>query len=89
MASKRNLKKGINALTFELVSECLTYRYFHPDQQQVKVLATMEDIVKKRNELIDKINNPVDKDDYKKNRYFFRGVVKELNQMVTLMDNLA
>lgn len=89
MANIRNLKKGINNITFELVSECFTYKYFHPDKNNEKILATMEDIVKKRNELIGKVNNPAAKHDYKENREFYRGIAKELNQMVSLMDNLV
>lgn len=89
MASRRYLKKGINDLTFELVAECLTYQYFHPEKNRDTILGIMDDLVKKRNELIDKMNNPVDKADYKKNRNYYRGIVKELNGMVSFMDKLA
>lgn len=89
MASKRNLKKGINNLAFELISECFTYKLFHPEQSHDKTYSTMNEILKKRNELIDKVNNPLHKEDYKKNKTFYKGIEKELNTMVSLMDNLA
>jgi hypothetical protein len=89
MASRRNLKKSINNLTFELVSECLTYRHFHKEKNHSKTDKIMEDLVTKRNELIMKVNNPMEKQDYKKNRSFYRKIIKDLNGMVTLMDGLA
>lgn len=89
MASKRNLKKNINKLTFELVSECMTFQYFHPEKDQLKIVEVMGDIVKKRNELVDKVNNPHDKENYKKNRNFYRGIKKDLQGMISLMDNLG
>ena len=89
MASRRYLKKSINNLTFELVSECLTYKHFHKDKKHDKTQKIMEDLVSKRNELISKVNNPITKEDYKKNRTFYRGIIKEWNDMVTIMDNIA
>jgi hypothetical protein len=89
MASRRDLKKCINNLTFELVSECLTYRHFHKDKKHDKTDKTMENLVATRNELIKKVNHPSEKADYKKNRTYYRGVIKDLNNMVTQMDQLG
>ena len=89
MASKRNLKRSVNNLTFELVSECLAYKHFHKDKKHDKTQKTMENLVSRRNELIDKINHPTEKNDYKKNRAYFRKVVSEMSGMVSLMDKLG
>ena len=89
MASRRSLKKSINNLTFELVSECYTFKLFHPEKKHDKTNQTMQDLVHMHNVLINKINNVIDKFDYKKNRKHFRGIVKELNSMVSLMDNIG
>lgn len=89
MASRRALKKSINNLTFELVSECYTFKLFHPEKKHDKTDETMQNLVQMRNVLINKINNVIDKHDYKKNRKHFRGIVKELNTMVTLMDSIG
>jgi len=89
MASRRDLKKSINNLTFELVSECLTYKHFHKEMKHNKTQKAMEDLVSKRNELIHKLNHPAEAADYKKNREFYRGVIKELNGMVSIMDHIG
>lgn len=89
MASKRDLKKSVNNLTFELVSECLAYKHFHKAKKEDKTEKIMEDLVAKRNELISKINHPSEKADYKKNRTYHRQIITEMNQMVSLMDKLG
>jgi len=89
MASKRDLKKSINNLTFELVSECLTFKHFHKEKKHDKTEKAMENLVTKRNELIQKVNHPVSKSDYKKNRDYYREVIKDLNSMVKIMDKIG
>jgi hypothetical protein len=89
MASRRILKRNINSLTYELISECFSYKYFHPKSKHTKTDAAMENLLKTRNDLINKINNPANKEDYKKNRAFYREVVKEMKGMVSLMDKIA
>ncbi len=89
MASRRNLKKSINNLTFELVSECLTYKHFHKDKKHDKTQKAMENLVSKRNELVNKLNHPTEKVDYKKTRAYYREVIKELNDMVLIMDKIG
>ena len=89
MASIRYLKKSLNNLTFELVSECLTYKYFHKEKKHDKTDKAMENIISKRNVLIDKINHPVEKSDYKKNKAFYTEVIKDMNDMVLIMDKIG
>jgi hypothetical protein len=89
MASVRNLKKTINELTFELVSECLSYKYFHPEKDSGKTNKAIENIIVMRNDLINKANHPTTRDDYKKNKSYFKGLIKDLRAMVSHMDNLA
>ena len=89
MASKRDLKKSINNLTFELVSECFSYKYFHPKKKNAKTDTTLENLIKTRNDLIHRVNHPVDKEDYKKNRAYLKEVIKDMNNMVSLMDNIG
>jgi hypothetical protein len=89
MASKRILKRQINNLTFELISECYIYKHFHPGKKEKVVDGMLETIAQKRNELIQKINNPADKNDPKKNRKFFAEVSEGMKEMVSVMDKLA
>ncbi len=89
MASRRTLKKSINNLTFDLISECYVYKHFNPGKKDELVEEVLEDIARKRNDLVQKVNNPTDKDDYKKNRKYFREVAAGMNDLVTAMDKLA
>lgn len=86
MASKRILKKNINQLTYELVSECLIYRHFNTGDKALKADDAMDSIVSKRNELVSKINHASETKDFKKNRAFFRDIVSEMNGMAGIMD---
>jgi len=89
MASKRILKKGINNLAFDLISECYIYSFFHKDSSTDKTNSVMEEILKIRNELVSKINNPEHKDDKKKNRAYYRSIIGNLQKMVEEMDKLG
>lgn len=85
MASKRHLKKSINNLTFELVSECFTYRHFHPDQS-AGVNEIIQDLVKTRNELITRVNQAPE--DSKELVPYFNNIVKEMQAMVNKLDKI-
>jgi hypothetical protein len=89
MASRRALKRSINNLTFDLISECYVYKHFNPGKKDKLVEGVLEDIARKRNDLIQKVNNPTDRGDYKKNRKYFREVVDGMNDLVKSMDKLA
>lgn len=85
MASKRLLKKSINNLTYELVSECFTFRHFHPEHNS-QINEIIHDVVKTRNELIGRVNQvPSDK---KELVAYFRNVIKDMQAMVNKLDKL-
>ena len=89
MASIKHIKKSVNNLTFELISECYVYKHFHKSEKtDKKVDKIIEDIVTKRNELIEKTNNPENKDDLKANKEYYKNLRLELAKMVNLMDKL-
>ena len=85
MASKRHLKKSINNLTFELVSECFTYRHFHPDQS-AGVNEIIQDLVKTRNELVARVNQAPE--DSKELVPYFNNITKEMQAMVNKLDKI-
>ena len=60
MASIRSIKKDIDYLVSEVVSDSYLTIYFHPDKKD-DVLKIMEEAVALRNDLIAKANNPVEK----------------------------
>jgi hypothetical protein len=75
MANRRNLKKDLNWLTEEVVSDCLIYMDFNQVEDEKPLATIINDIIVKRDELIGKINIPTSK--------MKRGDVKKMyNEMV-------
>jgi hypothetical protein len=89
MASRRILKKCINNLTFDLISECYVYSFFHKDAKSEKTNGVMEELLKLRNEMVDKINHPAQKEDRKENRKYYRAIITDMQNMVNIMDKLG
>ena len=60
MASIRSIKREIDYLIEEVVSDCYLTIYFWPDKREA-VLKLLEEAVGLRNSLIERVNNPVEK----------------------------
>jgi hypothetical protein len=78
MASIRELKKDIDYLTFEVISDCFTYSGVHPDNQSDELSAIISDAVNFRNDLIARVNNPDGKDNPKIVKAYYKTVEKDL-----------
>jgi hypothetical protein len=78
MPSIRKLKKDIDYLIFEVISDCFTFGTLHPDERAEEVSGIIADAVSLRNELITRVNNPEITDDPKSVRSHFKGVEKDL-----------
>ena len=90
MTSIKNLKKEINTYTMELVSECFTYKYFHPEEGDDKINSVVADLVNLRNELISRINHPDEVAKSKGTRAYYRKILEDLyEQSNKLIDKLA
>ncbi len=89
MASKKKLKKSINNLTYELISECLTFKHFHPEVEAEKINVVMHKIIQTRNDLVERINNPDGKDNAKINRQHYNSIQNDLSSLVDTMDELG
>jgi hypothetical protein len=85
MASIRELKKDIDYLTFEVISDCFAYSGVHPDNQTDELSAIISDAVNFRNDLIARVNNPDGKDNPKIVKAYYKAVEKDL---VTGVDKL-
>ena len=79
MASVRGLKKDIDSLIFEVISDCFVYSGVHPDNKSDEVSAIISDAVNFRNDLIARVNNPDGKDNPKIVKAYFKSVGKDLN----------
>ncbi|MCX6253997.1 MAG: hypothetical protein NTV31_05900 [Bacteroidia bacterium] len=78
MASVRGLKKNIDSLIFEVISDCFVYSGVHPDNKSDEVTAIITDAVSFRNDLIARVNNPDGKDNPKIVKAFYKSVERDL-----------
>ncbi|HLP72070.1 MAG TPA: hypothetical protein VK155_04145 [Bacteroidales bacterium] len=85
MSSIKNLKKDIDYLVFEVISDCFAFAAVHPDSKDDEVKAILNDAVNLRNDLVARVNNPDGKDNPKIVRSFYRNVNKDL---LSGVDNL-
>ena len=78
MASIRELKKEIDYLVFEVISDCFVYSNVHPDNKTDELTALISDAVEFRNDLIARVNNPDGKDNPKIVKAYYKAVQKDL-----------
>ncbi len=58
MANLRVIKKDIDYLVSEVVSDCWAYLYINPNKKDEEVINIINDAVQLRNELFQRVNNP-------------------------------
>lgn len=78
MASVRKLKKDIDYLIFEVISDCFTFGTLHPEDKADEVSSIISDAVNLRNDLIMRVNNPESTDNSKVLRSHFQQITKDL-----------
>jgi len=78
MANKRDIKKDVDFLVGEVISDCYTYLLIHGDKNREKVVEIIESIVNKRNDLISRVNNPDKSFDSKQVKAHFKAINVEL-----------
>jgi len=88
MASIRDLKKDVNYVTWELISECLAYQILHSDTEEAPVVKTIEQIVTKHNELLGLVNSPANKTDKAQAKANYAAVGKGIADMAGLVRDL-
>ncbi len=86
MASIRKLKKDINYLAYELLTEAFAFKHFHPELEEKKFDDVIKKIVKLRSELISRLNN-FNKEEGKQTE-FFRKLNEDMIKMVDYMTPL-
>jgi hypothetical protein len=90
MASIRVLKKDIDFLIFEVISDCFVYGGLHPDNKTEEVSGIISEAVSLRNDLIDRVNNPSGKHEPKLLRAHYKAVKADLAAGVDkLFDRLS
>ena len=78
MANIRNLKKDIDYLVGEVVSDCYTFMYLHGEEKKAEAVKIIEEIVSQRNQLFQRANNPVKDLDVKSRRKHFKAIYTDL-----------
>ena len=78
MASRRELKKDIDYLIYEVISDCFVFSGLHPDMKSDEISAIISDAVDFRNDLIARVNNPDGKDNPKIVKTYYKSVEKDL-----------
>ena len=78
MASVRELKKDIDYLVFEVISDCFVFSGVNPDNKSEELSVLISDAVNFRNDLIARVNNPDGKDNPKIVRAYYKAVEKDL-----------
>jgi len=85
MASVRELKKDIDYLIYEVISDCFVYSNIHPENKTDELSALISDAVEFRNDLIARVNNPDGKDNPKIVKNYYKTLEKDL---ITGIDKL-
>lgn len=88
MASIKKLKDEINYLTYDLISECFSFKNFHPEKNK-EADEVIREIIRLRNELISRANHPEGGDEPLKLKAHFRRIWLDLGKLVSLVDGLG
>jgi hypothetical protein len=82
MASIKSLKKDIDYLFFELISDCFMFTSLHDGPEKAEVQNLIEEAVGMRNEFIDRVNHPDGKDNPALVKTYYAKLRKELFEKV-------
>ncbi len=58
MANLRIVKKDIDFLLSEVISDCWTFIYINPDKKSEEAVEIMNEAIELRNNLYSRVNNP-------------------------------
>ena len=78
MASVRELKKDIDYLIYEVISDCFVFSELHPEIKSDELSALISEAVDFRNDLIARVNNPDGKDNPKIVKAYYKSLQKDL-----------
>jgi hypothetical protein len=90
MASIRDLKKDINYLASEIITEAYVRKMLFNSIDEEEFKSIVLDTINFRNAMIKKVNHPTEKNDRKKVRKYFQEVQKEMYQKFSeLVDKVS
>ncbi len=90
MANCRSLKKDVNSLHQAVINECSTFLDHSPYLNQENVQVIIDDANALRNDLMNRINNPLSENNSPASvRTYYRNIREELNdRTITLIERL-
>jgi methionyl-tRNA synthetase len=88
MASIRTLKKDINYLAYELLTEAFAYKHFHPELDENKLDEAIRNMVKLRNEILQRINHPEPFESPAEQKQHYRKIHEDMVRLVEVIDDL-
>ncbi len=89
MASIRKLKKDINYLSYELLTEAFTFRHFHAELKEEKFDDVIKKIIALRNDMISRINNTEEGLKSHSNKQYFSKIRDEMFTMLEVIEDLS
>ncbi|OFX55982.1 MAG: hypothetical protein A2046_15150 [Bacteroidetes bacterium GWA2_30_7] len=78
MASIKNLKKDIDYIVSEIISDCYIYLYFNNNANEDKVINIISKSVELRNDLFHRTNNPEKNTEKKVSKQHYKNIYKDL-----------
>ena len=78
MASRKVLKRDIDYMTSELLSDCVLYVDLYPAQPTEPVTEIINNVLLKKQEVFTKINTPTSKMDKKAVKENYKGYISEM-----------
>lgn len=82
----RTIKKDIDFLADEVIADCCTFMYLHPDRGEDEINAIINQAVDLRNDLFDRVNHPEDNP----KKPYYRAIKKDLVEGVdALYDKIS
>lgn len=78
MANIRDIKKDINYLTGEVLSDCFLFLHLHTGKKETEIMQILTDVVELRNELIGKVNHVPAEGGLKAKKAHFNTISSEL-----------
>lgn len=89
MASRRELKKNIHYVCFELISECFIYKHFHPEYPDEKINSIIGQIIAHRDNYLSRANKPDGSENPSLVKKHYRSIIEDIrNKTIPLLDQL-
>ncbi len=90
MANKRDLKKDLNWLTHEIISDCLIYLEINPDKEEKPVAQIIDKVIRHRTDAFKKINENISSLSKKEIKNKYNEIVSDFfNQADSCFEDLS